>query len=84
MKIYSIDNLPASPVPPQRCVDVIGKAKGLTKSDLIASITPPGRLGNLSLNAYPAEEGAVILHFCNASVSEVATPPGAYSFLAVR
>ena len=84
MKIYSIDNIPASPVPPQRCVDVIGKAKGLTKSDLIASITPPGRLGNLSLNAYPADEGTVILHFCNASVSEVVTPRGAYSFLAVR
>jgi hypothetical protein len=84
MKIYSVNNMPASHVPPQSCVDVVGEAKGLTKSNQIASITPPGRLGNLSLNAYPADEGAIILHFCNASGSEAVTPPGAYSFLAVR
>jgi hypothetical protein len=84
MKMYSVNNMPASHVPPQSCVDVVGKAKGLTKSDQITSITPPGRLGNLSLNAYPADEGAIILHFCNPSRSEAITPPGAYSFLAVR
>jgi hypothetical protein len=84
MKIYSVNNMPVSHVPPQSCVDVVGEAKGLTKSDQITSITPPGRLGNLSLNAYPADEGAVILHFCNPSGSEAITPPGAYSFLAVR
>jgi hypothetical protein len=84
MKIYSVNNMPARHVPPQSCVDVIGEANGLTKSDQITSITPPGRLGNLSLNAYPASEGAIILHFCNPSGSEAITPPGAYSFLAVR
>jgi hypothetical protein len=84
MKIYKIDDIPASPVPAQRCVDVIGKAKGVNKSDQITSITPPGRLGNLSLNAYAADEGSVILHFCNASASQVSTPAGAYSFLGVR
>ena len=83
MKIYSV-NAPASHVPPQSCVDVVEEAKSLTKSDQITSITPPGRLGNLSLNAYPAHEGAIILHFCNASGSEAITPPGTYSFLAVR
>jgi hypothetical protein len=84
MKIYSVKNVPASHVPPQSCVDVVGEAKGLTKSDQIASITPPGRLGNLSLNAYPADESAIILHFCNPSGSKEITPSGAYSFLAVR
>jgi hypothetical protein len=84
MKIYSANNIPASHVPPQSCVDVVGRANGLTRSDQIASITPPGRLGNLSLNAYPADEGAIILHFCNPSKSEAITPLGAYSFLAVR
>jgi hypothetical protein len=84
MKIYSADNVPASRVPLQSCVDVIGEAKGLGKSDHITSITPPGRLGNLSLNAYPAEEGKIMLHFCNPSDSEVITPAGAYSFLAMR
>ncbi len=84
MKIYSVDNIPAGHVPPQSCVDVVGQAKGLTKSDQVTSITPPSRLGNLSLNAYPAYEGSIILHFCNPSRSEVITPPGAYSFLAVH
>jgi hypothetical protein len=84
MKIYSVNNMPASHVPPQSCVDVVGEARGLTKSDQITSMTPPGRLGNLSLNAYPADEGAIILHFCNPSGFEAITPPGAYSFLAVR
>jgi hypothetical protein len=84
MKIYSVHNMPASHVPPQSCVDVVGEVRGLTRSDQITGITPPGRLGNLSLNAYPADEGAINLHFCNPSNSDVMTPPGAYSFLAVR
>jgi hypothetical protein len=84
MKIYRVNNMPASHVPPQSCVDVAGEAEGLTKSDQIASIKPPGRLGNLSLNAYSADESAIIFHFCNPSGSDAITPPGAYSFLAVR
>jgi hypothetical protein len=84
MKIYHVSNLPVSVVPPQSCVDVVEAAKGLAKSDQITSITPPGRLGNLSLNAYPSGEGAIILHFCNPSSTEAIAPPGAYSFLAVR
>jgi hypothetical protein len=84
MKIYRIQNVPAGRVPPQNCFDVIGEAKGLERSDQIASITPPQRLGNVSLNGYPGDEGSVILHFCNAGNSEVLTPSGAYSFLAVR
>jgi hypothetical protein len=84
MKIYSVHNIPASHVPPQSCVDVLGEAKGITTSDHFTSVTPPGRLGNLSLNAYAADEGKIILHFCNISNSEATTPPGAYSFLAVR
>ena len=84
MKIYRVNIMPVSHVPPQSCVDVVGEAKGLTKSDQITSITPPGRLGNLFLNAYPGDEDAIILHFCNPSGSEAITPPGAYSFLAVR
>jgi len=84
MKIYSANNIPASHVPPQSCVDVVGGAKGITKFDQITSITPPGRLGNLSLNAYPGDEGAIILHFCNPSRFEAITPHGAYSFLSVR
>ncbi len=84
MKMYRVNNVPAKRVPPQSCVDVVGKAIGLTKSDQTTSVSPPGSLGNLSLNAYPADEDAIILHFCNPSGSEAITPPGAYSFLAVH
>jgi hypothetical protein len=84
MKLYSVKNMPASRVPPQSCVDVVGEASGLSRLDQVAGITPPQRLGNLSLNAYPGDEGAVILHFCNPGKSEMLTPSGAYSFLAVR
>jgi hypothetical protein len=83
MKIYSV-NLPASHTPSQSCVDVVGKVSGLTKSDQITGITPPATLGNLSLNAYAAGADAITLHFCNPSGAEVTTPPGMYSFLAVR
>lgn len=85
MKIYRLDDVPANRVPPQSCVDVVSQAVGLARSDQITGITPPRRLGNLSLGAYPADEGdAIVLHFCNPSISEAITPPGAYSFLAVH
>jgi hypothetical protein len=84
MKMYRLNNVSGSHVTPQSCVDVVGQVRGLTKSDAITSVTPPGRLGNVSLNAYPSEEGSVILHFCNPSGSEVTTPAGSYSFLAVH
>ena len=84
MRIYSVNDVRAKRVLPQSCVDLTEGVKGLTKSDQITSITPPGRLGNLSLSAYASGEGAMILHFCNPSGSEAITPSGAYSFLAVR
>lgn len=84
MKIYKINNIRGSRVAPQSCVDVIGGAKGITKTDAITSVTPPSRLGNVSLNAYPGDEGSITLHFCNPSSSEVSTPAGSYSFLAVH
>jgi hypothetical protein len=84
MRIYSVNDVLSKHVLPQSCVDLTEGVKGLTKSDQITSITPPGRLGNLSLSAYASGEGAMILHFCNPSSSEATTPPGAYSFLAVH
>lgn len=84
MKIYRVNATATSHVPAHSCGDVFGGAKGLSKSDQITSVTPPGLLGNLSLNAYSADEGKVILHFCNPSNSEAIVPSGIYSFLAVR
>jgi len=84
MKIYRVNNTQASRVPPQSCADVAAEAKGLSKADQIASINPPGRLGNLSLNAYPGDEDRIIFHFCNPSSSEAFAPSGTYTFLALR
>jgi len=84
MKIYSVKNLPESHVPPQSCIDVVEKVGGLTKSDQITGVTPPAKLGDLSLNAYAAGADAIMLHFCNPSGTAAITPPGTYSFLAVH
>jgi hypothetical protein len=84
MKIYRVNGVLARRVPPQGCIDVDATVAGLTESDQIAGITPPAKLGNLSLNAYTAGKDAIMLHFCNPSGSEAITPSGAYSFLAVH
>jgi hypothetical protein len=84
MRVYSVVNVPARRVDSQSCVDVVAEVNGLTKSDHITSVTPSDKLGNLSLNAYPADEGSITLHFCNPSRSEVLSPSGTYSFLAVH
>jgi hypothetical protein len=84
MKIYRIDHVAASPVPARSCVDVVAKAAGLRNADQITSVTPPNKLGNLSLNAYAGPPDSLILHFCNTSSREASSPAGTYSFLAVR
>jgi hypothetical protein len=84
MKIYNVPNAPAKEVPAQSCSDSTEKVKGITKADQVTGITPPAKLGNLSLNAYPGDDGLVILHFCNPSNHAVTTPAGVYSFLSVR
>jgi hypothetical protein len=84
MKIYRIEHVAASRVAAQSCTDVVAKAAGLTSADQITSVTPPNKLGNLSLNAYASAADSVILHFCNASNAEAATPAGAYSFMAMH
>jgi hypothetical protein len=84
MKIYSVTNVQATEIPAQSCADLIEKAKGLTKTEQVTGITPPAKLTNLSLNAYPGEDGVVLLHFCNPSNQAVMSPAGVYSFLGVR
>jgi hypothetical protein len=84
MKIYKVEHVTSSRVPAQSCTDVVGKAAGLTSADQITSVTPPNKLGNLSLNAYASAGDSVTLHFCNASGSDADIPAGMYSFLAVH
>jgi len=74
IKVYSV-TIPASHVPAQSCIDVVGKVAGLTKSDQITGITPPQEFGNLSLNAYAAGADAILFHFCNPSGAEAIAPP---------
>jgi hypothetical protein len=84
IKIYVTNKLPGTAVPAQSCVDLAGTATGLSVADEVSGVRPPAGLGNLSLNAYPKDANTVTLHFCNPSAAAVATPAGAYSFLAVH
>jgi hypothetical protein len=84
IKIYRVKAVPASRVPPQSCIDAVVQAIGVTKSDQITGITPAAGLGNLSLNSYPHDADAIILHFCNTSLSPALSPSGTYSFLAIH
>jgi hypothetical protein len=83
MKIYS-SKIPVSTVPAQSCIDVPENVTGLVVLDQVAGVTPPGKLGNLSLNVYVSAPDTVVLHFCNAGTSAATAPPGSYSFLAVH
>ena len=84
IRMYRVVMVEASHVPSQHCIDIVAKAIGLSKSDVIAGTTPPASLGNLSLNTYPVGDDTVNLHFCNSSSSDASSPSGTYSFLAVR
>jgi hypothetical protein len=83
MKIYSVV-VPLSRVPAHSCIDLPREAKGLVNSDQIGSVSPPGKLGNLSLNAYPMANDKLVFHFCNPGDAEATSPSGTYSFLAVH
>jgi hypothetical protein len=84
MRIYRLSAIPTRRVPSQSCIDIVERVGGLTASDQVTGVSPPVGLGNLSLNAYPAGTDSIDLHFCNASTADVLSPPGTYSFLAVR
>ena len=87
LKIFRTASVPKTSVPAQRCnTDVTAAiANGLTPEDKISSVTPPGPLGNLSINAYAAAgDSQLILHFCNAAMTIGNVPAGIYSFLAVH
>jgi hypothetical protein len=84
MKIYSTKSVTATNVAAQTCTDVKQAISGLTSSDLIAGVTPPRDLGNLSLNAYASTTDTLTLHFCNPTAANVEIPLGVYSFLSVR
>jgi len=71
-------------VPSQSCVDMNLVAAGVSNGMQVVALTPPGPLGDLSLNAYVPKQNTVLLHFCNVSTRASNIPAGDYSFFAVR
>jgi hypothetical protein len=84
MKIYTTSIPGVTAVPAQSCTDVSQSVKGVVVGDEIAAVTPPGKLGNLSINVYASAADAVVFHFCNAGAAVAKAPVGTYSFLAVH
>ena len=66
------------------CADVAVAVSGLLPSDTLSEVTPPGPLGNLSLNAYPSGVGVLTLHLCNAGPASASAPAGTYRLRAMR
>jgi hypothetical protein len=83
IKIYTTKKVTAT-VRAQSCADVKEQVAGIVNSDRVAGVTPPGKLGDLSLNLYVSDKDTIILHFCNARASAADAPSGVYSFLAVH
>ena len=71
-------------VPSQSCLDMNLAAAGVSNGMQVVTLTPPGPLGDLSLNAYVPKANTVTLHFCNVSARESKVPAGDYSFFVVR
>ena len=71
-------------VSPQSCLDMNLFAAGLSAGMQVTTLTPPGPLGSLSLNAYVPKEDTITLHFCNVSAQAANVPAGAYLFFLVR
>lgn len=85
MKIYSTSKIPATTiVPAQSCIDLSVEVMGLVEEDQIAGVTPPNKLGNLSVNLYVSAPDTLVLHFCNPGTQAVKAPTGGYSFLAIH
>jgi hypothetical protein len=66
------------------CSDENFSVSGLTTSDNLGSISPPGPLGNVSVSGQASAANTVTLHFCNVSSTAVTPPAGSYRFLAMH
>jgi hypothetical protein len=84
MSLYSTASITPTSVSAGSCSDQTFSVSGLLATDTISNITPPGALGNVSLNAYASAADTVLLHFCNPGSSSVTPPAGVCSFLAVH
>jgi hypothetical protein len=84
MKIYSTSSITPTAVPATTCSDQTFALEGVTTADRVSNVTPPGTLGNISINAYILARDTLLLHFCNPSAFGVSPPRGIYSLLAVH
>jgi hypothetical protein len=81
---YTTGTITPAAVAAQSCSDQTFSVSGLTAADNLASVHPPGALGNVSVDAYSSAANTLTLHFCNASAVSVVPPAGAYTFLAMH
>jgi hypothetical protein len=84
VRIFSTGSVAPAAVPAATCADQTFVLAGVTAADRVSNITPPGVLGNISINAYISARDTLLLHFCNPSASPAVPPPGIYSVLAVH
>jgi hypothetical protein len=84
MKIYSTVSITPTAVRAATCSDQAFALEGVTTADRVSNVTPPGVLGNISINAYISARDTLLLHFCNPGTSSVSPPQGIYSVLAVH
>jgi len=84
MKIYSTASITPAAVGAATCSDQTFALEGVTTADRVSNVTPPGALGNISINAYISARDKLLLHFCNPGASSVSPPRGIYSVLAVH
>jgi hypothetical protein len=52
IKIYSTASIVPMALPATACLDQTFALEGVTVADRLSSVTPPGTLGNISINAY--------------------------------
>jgi hypothetical protein len=84
IKIYSTASIAPTAVPATACLDQTFALEGVTVADRVSSLTPPGTLGNISINACILARDILTLHFCNPSASDPVPPRGVYSVLAIH
>jgi hypothetical protein len=84
MKTYAVSLAPPA-IPAMTCSDQTPAVTGLSATDLISQVTPPGAYGQyITMVAYPSAAGVITFHFCNIATSSQTPPMGNYSFWAVH
>jgi hypothetical protein len=81
---YSTGSITPAAVPAQSCSDQDFPVSGLSATDHLGSIAPPGALGNLAISGYAGGADSLVLHICNVSTASATPPAGAYTFLAMH